>query len=645
MTQTPVVEIPIDDSAFQRFSAAFDDYNEALKKMPAEWDALNTRINEAAKLHKSIGGASATAWASATAAAAAYEATVHGAAKAQANLAATTTRSGTAMTRMAKEAKAVRDHLFGAVRFLAKFSAYGIAGGLLGAGGLAFGLDDLAGNVTATRRTSRGYGLTTGQYNSFMANMRPYVGASALEGAANVRSGDPNAAINVGVLGIGGINAQHMNSAQLVAAELIAIHRDNKAQPGKNTAWWAAANAQGISDDQIRVAIATKLATLEVARDRMNRDSASMGYTGRVASEWQKFDIQLAIARTKIGAAFITGLAPLMPQLTQLSREFARLITGFEKSPEVKRWIGELEGGLKHFSGYLDSPAFGKDLVWAEGEFKKFGTAAGHIADDVIAVAKWIEAHAPKSLNLKDIKAGAIAGGVTGLVAGGPVGAVVGAGVGATMGYVAGHPLKFGLPHNPLNLRSAPNAGSVTTTNAGKFAAFHSEADGYKAAAWQLAQYPREHNADTIAQIIRTWAPASDHNNDAGYIANVAKWSGLNPGQKIDFRDQDQVSQLIAAMAREESGIRITPTQVRKEIAASHWTAARPSTAAAFAAHPSVSSPFAPPSSSPSPASGGWSDVARVLRRIKTSQPVHVTVHSPPGSRVFLSTAAAAGNG
>ena len=638
MTQTPIVEVPIDDSAFQRFAAAFDDYGEKLKSMPADWQAMNNRIAEMAKLHRAAGASADAAWANATTAAVAYEKTVHGAAKAQANLAATTTRSGAAMTRMAKEAKAVRDHLFGAVRFLAKFSAYGVAGGLLGAGGLAFGLDDLAGNVTATRRTSRGYGLTTGQFNSYMANMRPYAGASALEGAANVRSGDPNAAVNVGVLGIGGINAQGMNSAQLVAAELIAIHRDNKAQPGKNTAWWAAANAQGITDDQIRVAIATKLSTLEAARASMNRDSASMGYTGRVAAEWQAFDIQLAKAKVMIGSAFITGLAPIMPQLTTLSREFSGFIVGLEKSGEVKRWVGDLEVGLKHFDALLKSPAFGRDLALIETKAKSLANALGYVADDVIAVAKWLEAHAPKSLNMKDIKAGAIAGGVTGLVAGGPVGAVVGAAAGATMGYIAGHPLTFGLPHNPLNLRSAPNAGSVTTTNAGRFAAFRSDADGYKAAAWQLAQYPREHNADTIAQIIRTWAPASDHNNDAAYIANVAKWSGLNPGQKIDFRDQDQVSRLIAAMAREENGIRITPGQVRKEIASSHWSPEpHPGVAGAIAAARGIAGHAS--------GGGGWSDVARGLKRIRTTQPVHITVHSPPGSRVFLSTAAAAGNG
>lgn len=622
MTTTPIVEIPVDDSAFEKFAAAFDDYSEKLKDMPADWAALNARINEAAKLHKAVGASMDAAWTNATSAAAAYEAAVHGAAKAQTNLAATTTRSGTAMTRMAKEAKAVRDHVFGAVRFLAKFSAYGIGGGLVGAGGLAFGLDDLAGRVLATQRTSRGLGLTSGQYNSFMANMRPYAGAAALEGAANVRSGDPNAAVNVGVLGIGSINAAGMNSAQLVAAELIAIHRDWKANPTKNSPWWAAANAQGLSDDQIRVAASTHLSTLIAARNSMNSDAASMGFTNKVAREWTAFDIQLRKAGILIETALIGTLAPLTPQLTTLSRRIAGFIVGLEKSGEVKHWIDELDGGIKHLANAL-----------------------GYVADDTIAVAKWIEAHAPKSLNLKDIKAGAVAGGVTGLAAGGPVGAVAGAVAGATMGYVAGHPLKFGLPHNPLNLRSAPNAGSVTTTNAGKFAAFHSDAAGYKAAAWQLSRYPAEHHADTIGSIVPVWAPASDHNNVSRYVAEVAKWSGLKPGQKIDFHNQDQAARLVSAMARAESGIRISPAQVRKEIAASHWTASRPNTASAFAAPPVAYSPFAPAPAA-SPAGGGWSDVARVLKRIRAGQShVHVTVHSPPGSRVYVSANAAAGAG
>ena len=88
-----------------------------------------------------------------------------------------------------------------------------------------------------------------------------------------------------------------------------------------------------------------------------------------------------------------------------------------------------------------------------------------------------------------------------------------------------------------------------------------------------LRRYPRLHNADTISKIIKTYAPASDNNNDAAYIANVSRWTGYGPNQHLDLNNNDTLSRLMAAMIRQEKGIKQSPAQVR--IMISNQTASR----------------------------------------------------------------------
>jgi hypothetical protein len=82
-----------------------------------------------------------------------------------------------------------------------------------------------------------------------------------------------------------------------------------------------------------------------------------------------------------------------------------------------------------------------------------------------------------------------------------------------------------------------------------------------------LQSYPEKKHADTLTKIINTYAPASDNNNDAAYIADVAKRTGFNPDQKLNLNDPATLTKLISAMVRHENGTRITPDDVREEVA------------------------------------------------------------------------------
>ncbi|MGN6518662.1 MAG: hypothetical protein ACTHK2_04470 [Dokdonella sp.] len=102
--------------------------------------------------------------------------------------------------------------------------------------------------------------------------------------------------------------------------------------------------------------------------------------------------------------------------------------------------------------------------------------------------------------------------------------------------------------NNPGNLRSWPGMPS-----AGGFAQFPSPQAGLQAMAAQLGLYGARGN-DTVAGIVGQWAPPSDHNDTAAYIADVVKRTGFAPGQHLNLGDPAVLSPLMAAMVNHEQG-------------------------------------------------------------------------------------------
>lgn len=109
------------------------------------------------------------------------------------------------------------------------------------------------------------------------------------------------------------------------------------------------------------------------------------------------------------------------------------------------------------------------------------------------------------------------------------------------------NPYAANMRHNPGNLRSAPG---VTST--GGFANFPTEKAGIRAMGTLLQKYPSRYGADTISSIINRYAPASDGNNDAAYIANVSRWTGFGPNQKLNLQNPLVLGKLVTAMSRQE---------------------------------------------------------------------------------------------
>lgn len=103
--------------------------------------------------------------------------------------------------------------------------------------------------------------------------------------------------------------------------------------------------------------------------------------------------------------------------------------------------------------------------------------------------------------------------------------------------------------NNPGNLEFAGQAGA---TGGGRFANFSNPLAGLTALGRQLELYGDRDHLNTISGIIGKYAPASDHNDTAGYIASVSKSLGLGAGAPLNLHDPAVLQGLITAITRQE---------------------------------------------------------------------------------------------
>ena len=119
--------------------------------------------------------------------------------------------------------------------------------------------------------------------------------------------------------------------------------------------------------------------------------------------------------------------------------------------------------------------------------------------------------------------------------------------------------------HNPLNLRPAGGSG---------FRQFGTDEEGIRAAYNQIERDIKVHHQATPQQLIAGnsewpgWAPKGDGaNNPSAYLATIKGRSGLGANDALDPNNNDQLSRLIAAMAKQEnSKSTLTPEIILKVI-------------------------------------------------------------------------------
>lgn len=112
--------------------------------------------------------------------------------------------------------------------------------------------------------------------------------------------------------------------------------------------------------------------------------------------------------------------------------------------------------------------------------------------------------------------------------------------------------------NNPLNIRFNERnkwEGKITENKQDcEFEEFQSMKWGFRAAFVLIHNIITKHGKKTLADIIATWAPASDGNNPAGYTNTVASRLGIDPKKELDFEDGVIICGVVQEMARVETG-------------------------------------------------------------------------------------------
>lgn len=108
--------------------------------------------------------------------------------------------------------------------------------------------------------------------------------------------------------------------------------------------------------------------------------------------------------------------------------------------------------------------------------------------------------------------------------------------------------------NNPGNLNFVGQAGATKESGpGGRFAVFRSPSQGISALAKQLQLYGSRGN-NTLSGIVNKFAPGSDGNNTAAYVAALSGSTGFKPNQSLNLNDPSVVGPLVTAIIKHENG-------------------------------------------------------------------------------------------
>lgn len=163
-----IIDVQVNDAAFNSFAKAYSKYAEQLKDSPSAW----------ANVTKEIGG-TRDAFSDLVALQVAMVAREELLSKARAEADRLTKSQALQWRDMAASSKAFLGNVVEATRSLLRWASLtSVVGGLLGAGGL-FGIDRLAVAAGSARRSAQGLNLTTGEQRAFGVNFGRVVDANS----------------------------------------------------------------------------------------------------------------------------------------------------------------------------------------------------------------------------------------------------------------------------------------------------------------------------------------------------------------------------------------------------------------------------------------------------------------------------------
>jgi hypothetical protein len=370
-----IVEVEIRDSAFQRFAAQFQKYEDALKSTPAAWRNVAA---EQAKGAKSFQDQAAALGQSTNQMKAFSEAQ-----SAAARNARTTADS---WRQLSMSTKATAGNIASATVQLAKWTGIvGVVGGLVGVGGGLFGIERLAQGVASGRQSSMGLGAGYGEKKAFDNAFGRVVDTDSFLSAINQQM--HSAGGKASLFGALGPGANTSGSTADVAVRVLeharALAKSSNPQLDDVTM-----RAHGL-DNSMSLQDFQKLRATsdDEFRDLKNRAAKNAGQFDldpRTQRAYQDFSDTINAAGTNIQNAFVVGVGHLIPGLEHLSGAAVKVVDAFLKSPALEKWLDQAGKGLEKFAGYVGTDEFADKV-------KTFVERIGDAADWLSEHLAWFQ--------------------------------------------------------------------------------------------------------------------------------------------------------------------------------------------------------------------------------------------------------------
>jgi hypothetical protein len=350
MADKEILAVEIDDSEFSAFKKKFDEYESAVKAMPAQWQKSSTEIiGQKTNFEKMLKGVDE------------QNRLVSGALVSQTKLNGLLDAASITFGSLHKSGKLFASNIVRSTQSLMHWTKLtAVFSGLLGAGGL-FGINRMAASVAAQRTSAAGLGVSYGEQASFLTNFGRLGNAEGiLQGFSqaetdvskkyalrqylgHIESGDPAKDFAEGLGRFKKFVDQYKNQNELLGPMLHARGYDRL----------------GIGTEQARIIQGMSAAEVAQISGAYRGDLASrLGLPPDVAKKWQDFSMQMEKAGEEINTIFARKAVKLAGPLEHLSESFIHLTENLLKdgSP-ISGWIKTLGKGIRTFADELGSGA------------------------------------------------------------------------------------------------------------------------------------------------------------------------------------------------------------------------------------------------------------------------------------------------
>lgn len=368
-----ILDIDVNDSAFNDFSEKFEKYRAALGKLPKDWAKVTDETERTKKSFEAIAAAMM-----------AQNAISIERAKRERASGDAVRASAAGWRDIAKSTRDVAGNLLRITSTVLKWTGIaGIFGGLVGAGSL-FGIERMASSVAGGRKSAQGLGVTYGEEKAFGINYGSVVDdahsflSSVNEMLHDITKRGP-------LYNIGMTPAEFQGDTAQVSERLLFRLKSFADRTDPNVLGTMMNNLHLDQVTSVNGLMRLRATTYdELAKNRANyaANAVHLDLPTETQTKWKDFLNQMDTAGNSIENVFVKRLVDLQDPLINLSKSFVGLVEKIGDSGIVTNAIKSVSSELDKFAKYIGGKEF-------DGALKKFLANVDRLGEGLSKVADW----------------------------------------------------------------------------------------------------------------------------------------------------------------------------------------------------------------------------------------------------------------